>query len=292
MHSHSHPHSDGIVSKVALSSFFAALLLTTLKSIVGFQTHSLGILAEAAHSLIDLFAALITLWAVKVSAEPADQEHHFGHGKIENFSALIEVILLWITCIWICLEVFHRYTGKGHPEIEPNIWAFSVVLISIAVDFFRSRELQRVAKEHDSQALAADAMHFASDMYSSLAVLIGLIGVVCGFAWADAIAALGVAGWTFWISIKLVQEAFDQLMDKAPEGVEPNILKIMSEIEQIKQIPSLRVRKSGANLFVDLTVSLDKNMSFEEAHSITDRIEDNIRSNYSRAFISVHAEPV
>ncbi|MDX1918001.1 MAG: cation diffusion facilitator family transporter [Candidatus Caenarcaniphilales bacterium] len=279
-------------SKVALKSVLAAGFLTTLKIVVGFQSGSLGILAEAAHSALDLIAAFITLWAVKLSAKPADQEHHFGHGKFESISALIETILLWITCSWIVYEAVMRLTGTAKAEIEPSIWAFGVLGISIVVDFFRSRDLDHHAKLYDSPALAADALHFKTDILASLAVMIGLIGVIFGFEWADGAAALAVAGWTFFHSLHIAREAFDQLTDRAPSGMEEKIQAILSRIPSISAIKSLRIRKAGANSFIDLTVCLPKDLTFEHAHQITEEIEAAIRINYPRAEISVHAEPV
>jgi cation diffusion facilitator family transporter len=285
-------HSHARVHQAALSSVLAAVFLTSVKLIVGFQTHSLGILAEAAHSGVDLAAALITMWAVRFSSQPADDDHHYGHGKIENIAALIEAALLWVTCGWIVWEAVNRFMGKSHPEIEANIWGFSVIIISIVVDFFRSRELNKVAKEHGSPALAADALHFQSDIYSSFAVLLGLIGVTFGFHLMDSIAALGVAIWTFWVSIKLAKESVDQLMDKAPIGAEENVLQVLRSMQEVKLITSVQVRQSGSITFLNLTVGLDKNMSFAEAHSITENIESKIHDVYPKAIVAVHAEPI
>jgi cation diffusion facilitator family transporter len=295
---HSHTHCS--VHNAAQSSVVVAVLLTSLKIIVGLKTHSLGILAEATHSALDLIAALITLWAIKVSAIPADDDHHFGHGKIENLSALVETFLLWVTCGWITWEAFQRLTGGvAHPEIEPSVWAFGLLLLSIFLDYNRARILKKVSIEHDSPALAADALHFQSDIYSSLAVLLGLIIVSVGkakgyplFNLADSIAALVVAGWTFWVSLTLAKESFDQLMDKAPKGVEESILTLLRKLPEVLVISALKVRKSGPALFIDLTVGLNKTMSFEESHQVTDQIEDIIKENFPRVSVSVHAEPV
>jgi cation diffusion facilitator family transporter len=295
-----HTHSHGVVHKAALTSLIAALFLTTFKIVIGFQTNSLGILAEAAHSALDLVAAAVTFWAVKISAKPADQDHHFGHGKVENISSLVETFLLWITCGWIAFEAFNRLFGHSqHAEIQANFWAFLALTISIIVDFNRSRVLNKVAKECESPALAADALHFQSDIYSSLAVLFGLALVYFGkvserpiLNMADSIAALMVAGWTFIVSLKLVRESIDQLMDKAPHGAEDKILALLHEIPEVLVISSLKVRKSGPSVFINLTVGLDKKMSFESAHLVTDCIEDKIKEAFRAASISVHAEPI
>ena len=150
---------------VALSSFLAATLLTVLKLVIGLATNSLGILSEAAHSGFDLIAAAVTLWAVHMSSQPADRTHTYGHGKFENLSALVETLLLMGTCVWIVHESMQRlFFAEETIHVEANIAAFLVVILSIAVDFSRSRALNRVARKHDSQALEADALHFSTDV--------------------------------------------------------------------------------------------------------------------------------
>lgn len=281
-----------IVQRVALSSAGAATFLTVMKIIVGIKTNSLGILAEAAHSAIDLVAALVTVWAVRLSAIPPDEDHHFGHGKAENIAALFETSLLWLTCIWIIWEAGNRLLGHGNTEIESSIWGFVVIIISIIVDVTRSRELSKVAKEYNSQALAADALHFQTDAYSSLTVLFGLICYSFGFKMADSISALIVVVWTILVSIKLAKNSLDQLMDKAPEGVEEVILNLLREIPEVKIISSIRTRQSGPATFVNITLGMDKTMSFELAHLITEKIEEKIEEKIPRSMITIHAEPI
>src|SRR4051812_24106665 len=185
---------------VAVNSLLAAFAITALKAIVGFTTGSLGILSEAAHSGLDLVAAAVTLLSVRVSDLPADADHQYGHGKVENFSAFIETGLLLLTCVWIVYEAVRRLFYY-HVQIEPTKIAFLVMLFSMVVDFWRSRALKKIATKYDSQALYADALHFSTDIYSSLAVVIGLALVLAGRRWqvgwmanADPVAALFVAG--------------------------------------------------------------------------------------------------
>ena len=201
---------DSEKRSVALYSVLAALLLTGTKIAVGLWTGSLGIMAEALHSGLDLAAALVTLWAVRVSGRPADAEHAYGHGKIENLSALFETVLLLGTCVWIIWEAVARLFFHAPVHVDANLWAFLVVILSIIVDYSRSRALMRVAKKYESQALEADALHFSTDIWSSLVVLVGLLGVLAAheldIAWlakADAVAALGVAAVVAWISLQL-----------------------------------------------------------------------------------------
>src|SRR5207302_5621568 len=158
---------------VALNSMLAAMLITGLKLVVGLATASLGILSEAAHSGLDLIAAAVTLFSVRVSDLPADAEHQYGHGKVENFSAFIETGLLLLTCVWILWEAVHRLFFH-RVDIEPSVVAFLVMGLSMVLDFVRSRELKRIATRYDSQALYADALHFSTDVFSSGAVVIGL----------------------------------------------------------------------------------------------------------------------
>src|SRR3954451_2920907 len=158
---------------VAGNSVLAAIAITTLKIIVGISTGSLGILSEAAHSGLDLVAAIVTFLSIRVSDKPAEGGHQYGHGKVENFSAFIETGLLLLTCIWIIFEAGKRLFFEN-VEIEPSIWAFVVMLLSIAVDVWRSRALGRIAAKYDSQALEADALHFSTDVWSSAVVIVGL----------------------------------------------------------------------------------------------------------------------
>jgi cation diffusion facilitator family transporter len=167
---------------VAASSVLAAVLLTTLKLVVGLVTNSLGILSEAAHSGLDLVAAGMTFWAVRISGQPADREHIYGHGKFENLSALFETLLLLLTCVWITYEAFSRLFFQEEVQVDPSLWAFLVVVVSMVVDFSRSRALKRTAAKYASQALEADALHFSTDIWSSGVVLVGLIGVWAGGA--------------------------------------------------------------------------------------------------------------
>ncbi len=183
---------------VALSSVVAAVFLTASKAIIGVATGSLGILAEALHSGLDLLAAIVTYFSVRVSDKPADRDHHFGHGKIENLSALFETVLLLITCVWIIYEGVQRLqSGKVH--IEVTYWSYIVVIASIIIDYTRSRALMKAAKKHNSQALEADALHFSTDIWSSAVVLLGLVCAQFGIHSADSYAALIVAAIVIYV---------------------------------------------------------------------------------------------
>src|ERR1017187_1762856 len=209
--SRSHDNYSLEKQSVALTSVAASIVLTTLKMVVGIFTGSLGILSEALHSGLDLVAAVITYISVRVSDKPADPEHPFGHGKVEHVSAFMETGLLIFTCAWIVWEAVRRLFFQS-VHVEPSLWAFAVMFISITVDTFRSRALFRVARKYNSQALEADALHFSTDVYSSTVVILGLILVYVSeqnhIRWlrtADPAAALVVAGIIVYISLRLGQ---------------------------------------------------------------------------------------
>ena len=187
------PFSSGSMRRekraVAGNSVLAALVITSLKIVVGIATGSLGILSEAAHSGLDLVAALLTFFSVRVSDKPADADHQYGHGKVENVSAFIETGLLLMTCVWIIYESIKRMFFHS-VEIEPSVAAFLVMALSIAVDAWRSRALGRIAKKYDSQALEADALHFSTDIWSSGVVILGLALVWMGQDHIDFVMVL------------------------------------------------------------------------------------------------------
>ena len=264
------------------------------------MTGSLGILAEAAHSALDLAAAVVTLFAVRVSDRPADASHLYGHGKVENLSALFETLLLLVTCIWIIYEAMHRLFFV-EVKVDPSLWAFLVMGMSIVIDLSRSRALSRVAKKYQSQALEADALHFSTDIWSSAVVIAGLALVRFGdytgsdrkiFEHADAIAALVVAAIVIYVSLKLGRRAVDALLDRAPKGLADRLSRIVGEIEGIRRVSRIRVRDIGNRVFVDLTVDVPRRFSFEESHQLVQKAEDAVRGICPNADIVAHADPI
>jgi len=275
---------------VALISVFAAIFLTGSKLVIGIVTGSLGILSEALHSGLDLVAAVITYFSVSVSDKPADKNHHFGHGKIENFSAFLETILLLITCGWIIYEAVIRLVS-GNTHIEVNVWSYVVIVGSIIIDINRSRMLSKVAKKYNSQALEADALHFSTDIWSSTVVLLGLICANFGFYYADSIAALGVAVIVLVVSYKLGKRSLDVLLDKAPLETINKVELILGTFSEIKHFHNLKVRTAGADTFVKVVVTIDGQISLIQAHEICDKLENKICSAIDRCEVFVHAEP-
>jgi cation diffusion facilitator family transporter len=286
-------------ARVAFTSVLAAVLLTVMKLVVGIATGSLGILAEAAHSGLDLVAALVTFVAVRISDRPADESHLYGHGKVENLSALVEAVLLLITCAWIIYEAINRLFLKS-VEIDANIWAIGVMVISILVDVGRSRALSRVAKKHSSQALEADALHFSTDIWSSGVVIVGLalvrlnewLGGSPELDKADALAALGVAAIVIYVSLQLGKRTIDALLDRAPERLPQTIADEVTKIEGVVDCPRVRVREAGPLTFMDLTVCVSRASSLQEAHAVSGVVEERVAELVPRADVVVHVQPV
>jgi cation diffusion facilitator family transporter len=284
---------------VAMSSLAAAVLLTGTKLGIGLWTHSLGILAEAAHSGLDLVAAAVTLWAVRVSSRPADREHPYGHGKIENLSALFETVLLLVTCVWIISEAKSRLFSETLVHVDANKWAFLVVILSMVVDFSRSRALKKAADKYESQALEADALHFSTDIWSSAVVFLGLCGVLASekleLPWlkqADGVAALGVAVIVIVVSFKLGKKSIDDLLDSVPHGLQEQVAAAARQVSGVEDVTRLRLRRSGPEIFADITLAVGRGAAFERAHDIAQGVEDAVHAVLPKADVVVHVEPV
>lgn len=276
--------------RVALVSVVAAIFLTGSKLVIGLLTGSLGILSEALHSGLDMVAAVITFFSVRISDKPPDHDHRYGHGKIENLSALIETILLLVTCVWIIYEAVHRLS-TGKITIEVTIWSYIVVITSILIDLTRSRALMKAAEKHNSQALEADALHFSTDIWSSLVVLMGLVFAHFGFYSADAIAALCVAAIVIYVSVRLGKRSIDVLLDHAPKEHLDTVEQILSDTAEVRTYHDLRIRTSGADVFVDFCIHVDPSFTIEKAHRIADGIESRICSAIERCTVNIHQEP-
>ena len=272
-----------------MSSLIAAVGLTAMKAVVGVLTGSLGILAEAAHSGLDLMAALMTYIAVRIAGKPADRTHLYGHGKVENLSAMLETLLLFVTCGWIIREAVTRLFFEK-VQVEVTWWSFAVMAISIAVDITRSRMLSKAAKRHNSQALEADALHFETDVWSSSVVILGLVCVkvsewVPSMSWlrdADAVAALGVSVLVIWVCWQLGRRTVDALVDSAPAGMEDRILAAVSAVPGVMNCHNIRARHSGPVLFIDLHVLTDGNQTLFAAHALTEKNRGSDSGNSSQ----------
>ena len=289
--------ADSEKRRAALSSVLAAIFLTLIKLVVGILTGSLGIMAEALHSGLDLVAAAVTLFAVRVSGRPADREHPYGHGKVENLSALFEVLLLLATCVWIIYEAIQRLFFKS-VEVEVTFWAFAVMIIAIVVDASRSRLLYRVAKKYNSQALEADALHFSTDIWSSSVVIVGLVLVklsgVLGVPWlakADAVAAMGVAGIVVWVSVQLGQRTVTALLDGVPASLRDDVV-YAARVPGVVEVTRVRVRRSGPEAFADIRLAVQRDASFERTQDIAAAAEAAVGRVLPGADVVVEVEPV
>jgi len=276
---------------VALSSVGASFLLTIIKLVVGILTGSIGIISEAAHSGLDLAAAFITYLTVRISGNPADFTHHYGYGKAESISALIETALLLLTSAFIIYESIHRLIFGG-TEIQVTWYAFVIMIFSMIVDYSRSKILYKVAKETKSQALEADALHFHSDIYSSGVVVVGLICVLLGIRGADSFAGIGVALLIILMSVKLGKRTIDVLMDVAPKGLTEEVGNIINNVNGVIKIGRLRVRPAGDAIFIDTIVKVERKASLEKVHEITKDIEDDVKKAFPGADMVIHVEPI
>jgi cation diffusion facilitator family transporter len=294
----SHESAQKEKRSVALLSVVAAVGLTAFKLIVGLLTNSLGILAEAAHSGLDLVAAAMTYFAVRVSDKPADQSHHFGHGKVENLSALFETLLLLATSGWIIYEAIDRLFFNPS-KVEASVWSFVVMGTSIIIDINRSKMLYKAARKYNSQALEADALHFSTDIWSSSVVILGLIGVTLArflpnLDWmhaADSVAALVVAVIVIYVSGELGWRTISALLDTAPKGMAEKIEQAAAGVTGVVDAHAVRIRSSGAHWFIDMHVTMDGNVTLNEAHAATERIEKSIQAIIAMADVTVHEEP-
>ncbi|MBI4274152.1 MAG: cation diffusion facilitator family transporter [Rhizobiales bacterium] len=282
---------QNVKEKVALGSIAASAGLTIAKTVVGVLTGSLAIHSEAAHSLIDLAATVMTYLAVRVSGRPADAEHHYGHGKIESIAALAETVLLFVLSGVVIWEAGQRLLGMGDHLVTATIPAFAVIIASIVIDFFRARTLYRTAEETVSDALEADALHFGSDMWSSMAVLIGLIGVAFGLPWADALAATVVALFVCLAGWRLGRRTIDTLTDTAPVGVADIIKRIAQRVRGVVAIERVRVRPAGDKLFVDLSVAISRTLPLDRVTALKDGIIRAVTAEIPRAELNVTTEP-
>jgi cation diffusion facilitator family transporter len=282
---------------VAGNSVLAAIVITLLKIVVGVTTGSLGILSEAAHSALDLIAAVITFFSVSVSDKPADADHQYGHGKVENFSAFIETGLLLLTCVWIIYEAVERLFFR-RVEIEPSMWAFVVMLTSIGVDMWRSRALGRIAQKYDSQALEADALHFSTDVWSSSVVILGLLLVMAGRAYhidwlrdADPLAALVVAGIVVHVSWRLARKTVDALLDAAPAGVRSKIIEAVRRVEGVIEVDRVRIRRAGNRYFADVSIGLARTVTFQHSGQVAEMVTSAVQSVLPDADVTVNSIP-
>src|SRR6476646_4545569 len=268
--------------RAALLSVGSAVLLVSLKSFLVIRTASLGVLSEALHSGLDLIAAVITFLSVRVSDEPADERHPYGHGKFENFSAFVETGLLLLTALYIIYEAFDRLFFRS-VHIQPSITAIMVLLVALAIDITRARALKHVAQKYSSESLEADALHFSTDIWSTIVVIAGIGLVWAGELWnlpwlgyADALAGLAVAAVILWVGSQLGRRTMDALLDVAPKGLQQEIAMDVARMGGVLDVDRVRVRRACIRHFVDATVSVARTASLEFFYDLTDATEKRI----------------
>lgn len=283
--------------RAALLSVLAIIFLTLLKASVALLTGSLGLLAEAAHSLMDLVAAGVTFFAVRIAGRPADSSHTYGHGKYENLSALVEVLLLLFACAGIVYEAIQRLFFRSAP-VTASVWSFLVMGIAILVNITLAGRLNHVAKKYESQALEAEALDFLNDIWSSAVVILGLglvtASIKFNIAWlakADAVAGMAVAALIANSVLRLGRRAVGELLDEVPENLQGEITRA-ANLPGVEEVRQARVRRSGAQYFVDLTLAVSRSASSEQTHQITEQVEKAVQAVLPDAIVMVHTEPV
>ncbi len=278
---------------VALKSLYAALIITAIKVVAAYASGSLGVLSEVFNSAIDIFVTLVTIFSISYSSKPPDEDHNYGHEKIESFSALFQVFILFITSAYIIYEAFQRLFIHKDTEINVSIWIIAALLISMVIDFFRARSLKKIARQTKSEALEADALHFSVDILSSSVVIVGLLFTYFGISKnADTFAALIVTSIIIKLGYNLAKKSFDSLMDKVPGGLQEKIRYESMLIEGVEGIKNIRIRNAGSMMFIDMTIEISRLVPFSNAHDIMDALERRIREIVPDSDVVIHSEPV
>ncbi len=268
----------------------AASFLTSIKLIAGILSNSLAVLAEAAHSALDLASAALGFFAIRVSSKPADREHMYGHGKADTLGGFFAALFLLITCAWIIYEginrlFFHRV------EVDVTFITFAVIVVSVVVDSERTIVFRRIGKRTGSPTIQGEALHFASDIASSVAVLMGLVFVSIGYLTVDALLALAIAVYFGYTSIHLIAARTNELLDRAPSELREEVRCIVKTVEGVESCDRIRLRRSGSELFADIVISVDSSVPFVASHGIASKVEKAIKREFKRADVVVHVNP-
>jgi cation diffusion facilitator family transporter len=278
-------------SRVAAISIFASTGMAAAKFVVGIAIGSLALISEALHSTVDVVATVITWLVVRVSDRPADHEHHYGHGKFESLSALGVIALLYVLAGGILVESYSRLR-EGAPPPTISAIPFIVLLIDIAVNFWRARALHRTARDTKSQALAADALHFASDVLGSVAVMIGLALSGLGYAWGDAAAAIGVAVVIALLGLRLARSTVETLLDRAPEGASDKAIAAIRAVPGVVDVERLRMRMVGSTHFIDAIVQVPRTHPIDRVEEIKRKAQAAVSNVLDDADLTFTAVPV
>ena len=280
-----------VKSRVAAISIFASAGMAAAKFAVGISIGSLALISEALHSSVDVVATIVTWMVVRVSDLPADEEHHYGHGKLESLSALGVIAMLYVLAGGILVESYSRLR-EGAPPPTLSAIPFIVLLVDIAVNFWRARALHRVAHDTNSQALAADALHFASDVLGSIAVIAGLALSGWGYAWGDAAAAVGVAIMIAMLGLRLARSTVETLLDRAPEGASEKATAAIRTVPGVVDVERLRVRMVGSTHFIDAIVQVPRTYPIDRVEEIKRKAQDAVAKTLDDADLTFTAVPV
>ena len=278
-------------SRVAAISIFASAGMAAAKFVVGIAIGSLALISEALHSSVDVVATVITWLVVRVSDRPADHEHHYGHGKFESLSALGVIAMLYVLAGGILVESYSRLR-EGAPPPTISAVPFIVLLIDIAVNFWRARALHRTARDTKSQALAADALHFASDVLGSIAVMVGLALSGLGYAWGDAAAAIAVAVVISSLGLRLARSTVETLLDRAPEGASEKAIAAIRAVSGVVDVERLRMRMVGSTHFIDAIVQVPRTYPIDRVEEIKRKAQDAVSKVLDDADLTFTAVPV
>ncbi len=284
-------HGHSTKTRVAAISIFASAGMAAAKFVVGIVIGSLALVSEALHSSVDVIATVITWMVVRVSDQPADEEHHYGHGKFESISALFVIAILYVLAGGILVESWSRLR-EGTPPPSISAIPFVVLVIDIAVNFWRARALQRTARETQSQALAADALHFASDVLGSIAVIIGLALAGLGYWWGDAAAAIAVAIMIALLGLRMARSTVETLLDRAPEGVAEKAKLAIEQVAGVVGVERLRARMVGATNFIDAIVKVPRTYPIDRVDEIKRKVQATVSNALGDADVTFTAVPV
>ena len=285
-------HAHAKKESAALASIAASALITLGKLVAGLMTGSLALISEAGHALLDTGATILTYFAVRAAHKPADDEHHYGHGKIEAVAALAETGLLVVLAVGVVVEAVRRLSGHASEQIDASWVAFAVLGASITIDLVRWLSLSKIAKETKSDALAADALHFSSDLVGSVCVVLGLIGVRLGYAQADSIAALSVALFIGIAGYRLGRQTIDTLVDAAPKGLAERLRKRIEATVGVVEVESLRLRPAGPEVLGELQIRVPRTMPLERVARVKQEVTDAVNAEAPEVKVTVTADPI
>jgi cation diffusion facilitator family transporter len=289
MHSHSHSHAER-KEQAAAWSIVASAVITVGKGVAGFATGSLALISDAAHSVVDVAATTLTYIAVRTANKPADEKHHYGHGKVESLAALFETALLFILSGAVAYEGVRRLLA-GQSDIEWSWAAIGVLLVSIVIDATRWYQLTKVARETNSEALAADALHFSSDLVNSVLVLAAFGAAAYGFPQADSLVAIGVSLFIALAGFRLAKQTIDSLLDTAPAGLTDEIRTLVTAVPGVASVEALKLRAAGPQLFVEVEIGVSRTLPLDRLSAIKDAVAEAVHQAREDAIVTVTATP-